>query len=186
VKWNNNQKHSQIISSSRDNTVKLWDADNGSMIYSLSLPGVTMLHWNNDINTKFLISSPSSIGIIDMETGTCIRSFYFEKDEFSNSCVVWNQEGNKIVAAKNDVIIIYQLIVPVIPSSSSSSSTAAVATSDSHPSAALPPGIVNPITLPMHPQLRSMSPSTQQILKSPSLSGKLHPPPPPTLPLDEY
>lgn len=182
VKWNNNQKHSQIISSSRDNTVKLWDADNGSMIYSLSLPGVTMLHWNNDINTKFLISSPSSIGIIDMETGTCVRSFYFEKDEFSNSCVVWNQEGNKIVAAKNDAIIIYQLIVPVIPSSSS---TAAVATSDSHPSA-LPPGIVNPITLPMHPQVRSMSPSTQQILKSPSLSGKLHPPPPPTLPLDEY
>jgi WD40 repeat protein len=121
VKWNTSNYHSQIISSSRDNTVKLWDADNGSPIYSLALPGVNVIHWNRD-NTHILVGSPSAVNIVEIDTSECVRTFYFENNresgEFSNPAVVWNSEWNKILVAKNDVIVIYQLTVPMISNNS--------------------------------------------------------------------
>ncbi len=91
-----------ILSGSRDNSVRIWDADTGNLIrtFSGNNSGVSSVAWSPDGSKILSGSRDNSVRIWDSDTGNLIRTLSGHNSTVYS--VAWSPDGSKILSGSSD------------------------------------------------------------------------------------
>ena len=91
-----------IVSASGDNTIKVWDSNKGTLLYTLEGHETTVNSADFSQDGKFIISASwdNTIKIWDSTLGTLIHTL--EGHETSVNCASFSYDGRYIISASGD------------------------------------------------------------------------------------
>ena len=90
---------SRIASTSEDNTIMIWDAENGKLLKTMEIPGASSLVFSPD-GHRIAAINYQTVMILDVDSGELLHTL--EGHTFSIKSICYSHDGRRIVSASLD------------------------------------------------------------------------------------